>query len=87
MKITFTKQALKDMQNIKKNTVLSTNVKKLIEIIKKDPFTNPPHYEKPQGELKGLYSRRINVQHRLVYEVVSNEEIKIYSLWTHYENL
>ena len=60
--------------------------KALIAIIKENPFQNPPPYEKLVGDLNGSYSRRINVQHRLVYDVFEEEQtIKILSLWTHYE--
>ena len=60
--------------------------KALIEIIRVDPFQNPPPYEKLVGDLNGAYSRRINIQHRLVYQVYEKEQtVKILSLWTHYE--
>ena len=65
---------------------LDEKAKALISVIKENPFQNPPPYEKLVGDLNGSYSRRINVQHRLVYDVFEEEQtIKILSLWTHYE--
>ena len=81
--IVFTKDAQKDLANIK-NANLSTQVKKLLTIIEKDPFAFPPSYEPLKGSYKGFYSRRINKQHRLIYAVKDNLVV-IYSLWTHYE--
>jgi len=67
----------------RKKLVYST---KLLEIISENPFQNPPSYEKLIGELAGAYSRRINIQHRLVYQVFQKEKIvKVIRLWTHYE--
>ena len=84
-KIKFVKQAFKDAENLKASR-LDTKAKKLLEIIKQNPFQNPPPYEKLIGDLKGLYSRRINIQHRIVYEVLEDEKIvKIVSMWKHYE--
>ena len=84
-RIKFTKQAIKDLELIKFST-LNKKAKNLIEIIKKDPYQTPPPYEKLVGDLKGLYSRRINIQHRLVYEVFENEKvIKVIRMWKHYE--
>ena len=58
----------------------------LLDIVARDPFANPPPYEKLVGDLAGAYSRRINIQHRLVYEVVKSEKtVKILRMWTHYE--
>lgn len=65
---------------------LDTKAKQLIEIIKNNPYQIPPPYEKLVGDLKGAYSRRINIKHRLVYEVVESRKcVKILSMWTHYE--
>ena len=62
--------------------------KNLIDIIKSNPFQNIPLYEKLVGDLQGAYSRRINIQHRLVYQVYEEEKvIKIISVWSHYENI
>ena len=84
-KITYTKAATKDIPKLKA-AHLDSKAKALIEVIRKNPYQTPPSYEKLVGDLQGLYSRRINVQHRLVYEVFEEEQtIKIISLWTHYE--
>ena len=83
--IVYTKTAVKDIPNLK-SSHLDKNARALIELIRQNPFQNPPAYEKLVGDLKGLYSRRINNQHRLVYQVYEEEKtIKIISLWTHYE--
>lgn len=83
--IKYTKQALKDIDNLKQ-AGLSSKAEKLINIIKENPFQNPPPCEKLIGDLQGMYSRRINIQHRLVYEVFKQEQtIKIIRLWKHYE--
>ena len=84
-KIVYTKIAVKDIPKLK-SAHLAEKAKALIEIIRQNPFQTPPPYEKLVGDLNGAYSRRINVQHRLVYEVYEQEQtIKIVSLWTHYE--
>lgn len=84
-KIFYTKNALKYADNLK-SAGLSSKMKALINIIQVNPYQNPPPYEKLENNLKGLYSRRINIKHRLVYEVMEEEKtIKILSLWTHYE--
>lgn len=84
-RIVYTKTATKDIPKLK-SAHLDGKAKSLIEIIRENPFQNPPPYEKLIGDLNGAYSRRINVQHRLVYEVYESEKtIKIISLWTHYE--
>lgn len=86
-KIVYTKKVVKDIQKIK-SIGASEKVKKLIEVIKENPFQNPPPYEKLVGDLQGAYSRRINIQHRLVYQVFEQEKIiKIISIWSHYENI
>jgi len=65
---------------------LDAKAKRLVEIIKVNPYQNPPPYEKLSGDLQGHLSRRINVQHRLVYEVLEDEKIiKVRRMWTHYE--
>jgi len=67
---------------------LDEKVKNLIDVIRKNPFKNPPPYEKLVGDLEGAYSRRINVKHRLVYQVYEVEKvIKIISIWSHYERI
>ena len=84
-KIVYAKTALKDIPKLK-SAHLDEKAKALISVIKENPFQNPPPYEKLVGDLNGSYSRRINVQHRLVYDVFEEEQtIKILSLWTHYE--
>lgn len=83
-KIIYTKAAVKDIPKLKA-AHLDIKAKALIEVIKEDPYQKPPRYEKLVGDLEGLYSRRINIRHRLVYEVFESEKIiKIISLWTHY---
>ena len=67
-RIVYTKQAVKDIKNLK-SVHLDEKAKKLIEVIKENPFQNPPAYEELLGNLQGVYSRRINIQHRLVYQV------------------
>ena len=86
-KIIYTKEVLKDIPKLKA-AHLDEKAKALIEIIKENPFRNPPPYEKLVGDIKGAYSRRINIQHRLVYEVIEEEKtVKILSLWSHYERM
>ena len=85
--IIYTKTAVKEIQKLKE-AKLDKRTKILIDIIRKNPFQVPPAYEKLVGDLQGLYSRRINIKHRLVYQVLENEKIiKIISLWTHYEKI
>lgn len=84
-KVEFHKRALKDIEKLKENK-LESKAKKLVEIIKENPFQNPPPYEKLVGNLEGLISRRINIQHRLIYQVLEDKKvIRIISLWSHYE--
>lgn len=81
----FTKEAVKDIKNLKASG-LDEKAKRLLEIIKTYPFQNPPPYEKLVGDLQGMYSRRINIQHRLVYSVdESTKTIKVIRMWKHYE--
>lgn len=83
--IDYTKTALKDIPKLKA-AHLDDKAKMLISVIRENPYQVPPPYEKLTGNLKDFYSRRINVQHRLVYQVFEREQtIKIVSLWTHYE--
>ncbi len=82
-KIVLTKQAAKDAQKINASN-LKTKTEELIKILQDNPYSPP--LEKLSGDLKGLYSRRINIQHRLVYEVLAEPKIvKILSFWSHYE--
>lgn len=86
-KIVYRKQAIKDISKIK-SIGLSEKVQRLIEVIKENPYKNPPPYEKLVGDLQGAYSRRINIVHRLVYQVYEEENIvKIISIWSHYEKI
>ncbi len=84
-KIFFSKQAQKDAKKIKSSN-LQEKCKSLITLLILDPFQPPPPFEKLVGNLSGFYSRRINIHHRLVYEVdLSNKIIKVLRMWTHYE--
>jgi len=84
-KVVYTKQAQKDARKLS-SAGLKDKAKHLINIIKESPYQNPPPYEKLIGDLSGSYSRRINIQHRLVYQVYEKENtIKVIRLWTHYE--
>lgn len=81
----FTKQAQKDSKKIS-STNLRPQVERLLEILGRDPFQNPPPFEKLVGDLDGAYSRRINIQHRLVYQVLKAQRaVKVIRMWTHYE--
>ena len=83
--VKLSKRAQKDLQKLKQSG-LSKKAKSLVDILKEKPWQNPPPYEKLVGDLNGFYSRRINVQHRLVYKVYEDEKVvAIYSMWTHYE--
>ncbi len=85
--IVYIKQVIKDIPKLKA-IGLSNKAKNLIDIIKSNPYQNPPPYEKLIGDLQGAYSRRINIQHRLVYQVLEEKKtIKILSIWSHYENV
>ncbi len=84
-KIVYTKKAVNDIKKLK-SAKLDEKAKRLLEIVRENPYQTPPPYEKLQGDLLGIYSRRINVKHRFVYEVLEDISIvKIISLWTHYE--
>lgn len=86
-KIVYTKQALKEKKHLQR-AGFDKKIKTLLNIIAEEPFIGYPPYEKLLGDLQGLYSRRINRQHRLVYMVYEEEKIiKVVSMWTHYENL
>ena len=80
----YSRQAQKDAQKLKKND-LKIKALELIEIMKEDPFQNPPRFGTLTGNLQGCYSRRINIQHRLVYEVFENtKQIHVLRMWSHY---
>ena len=84
-RVVLTKQAMKDLPKLKA-AKLADKAQSLLAIIEQDPYQNPPPYEKLLGKLKGYYSRRINYQHRLVYEVDEEEKkVRVLSMWTHYE--
>ena len=83
-KIFYSKLAQKDAKKLSSSN-LGIKTKELIEIIKKDPYQNPPPYEKLVGNLSGIYSRRINIKHRIVYEVrESDKVVRILRMWSHY---
>jgi Txe/YoeB family toxin of toxin-antitoxin system len=82
-KLVYTKQAQKDARKLRHSDL---KAQEILDLIGKDPFQSPPPYEALIGDLKGAYSRRINIQHRIVYQVYEAERIiKIIRLWTHYE--
>ena len=84
-RIVYTKTAVKDIPKLKA-AHLDSKAKALIDLIRTNPSQTPPGFEKLVGDLKGLCSRRINIQNRLVYQVIEEEKtIKIVSMWTHYE--
>jgi Txe/YoeB family toxin of toxin-antitoxin system len=84
-KIVFTRQAQKDARKIAASG-LREKAEKLLSLLSEDPFKSPPSYEKLVGDLSGAYSRRINIQHRLVYQVLEDLiTVKIIRMWTHYE--
>ena len=95
-RIVYDKQAIKDIKNLK-SVRLDEKAKKLIEVIKDNPFRYPPPYEALVGNLQGVYSRRINIQHRLVYLVYNDPveldgikydgTVKIIRMWTHYDGI
>lgn len=83
--IIFTAQARRDAKRIA-SSGLKPKAEALLEILRNDPFQSPPLYEKLMGDLKGAYSRRINIQHRLVYQVLeAAHTVKVLRMWTHYE--
>ena len=83
--LAFSKQALKDAKKVKA-AGLKPGVEELLALLEKDPFQSPPSFEKLVGDLAGAYSRRINIQHRLVYEVFTKERVvRVLRMWTHYE--
>jgi hypothetical protein len=83
--IVFTKQAQKDARKIAASNLKSQAIR-LLDILTHNPFQNPPPYEKLVGDLSGAFSRRINIQHRFIYQVYAEEQtIKVIRMWTHYE--
>ena len=84
-RVVFTKQAQKDA---KKSDAagLRSKVEKLLDILRENPYETPPAFEKLLGDLSGTYSRRINIKHRLVYQILDDEKVvKVIRMWTHYE--
>lgn len=83
--LVYTRQAQKDAKNLE-SAGLRSKVQELLAVLASNPFKTPPPYEKAVGDLIGAYTRRINIQHRMVYQVLEEERIvKILRLWTHYE--
>ena len=84
-KLVYTKKAQQDAKKLD-GVGLRSKAEKLLNLLKKNPFEKPPPYEKLVGDLSGAYSRRINIQHRLVYQVIKEKKIvKIIRMWTHYQ--
>lgn len=84
-KIVFTKQAQKDAKKLAASG-LKSKAEEIIEILKQNPYQTPPSYEKLLGDLSGACSRRLNIQHRVVYQILNDEKIvKVIRMWTHYE--
>ncbi len=83
--IVYTNQAKRDAKKLSRFG-LKTQAEKLLTVLKENPFQNPPSYEKLIGDLSGAYSRRINIQHRLVYEIIADiQTVKVIRMWSHYE--
>ena len=83
--LVFTKQAQKDAKKLS-SAELKLQTESLLNILRKNPFTKSPPFEKLVGDLTGAYSRRINIQHRIVYQVIKESKtVKIIRMWTHYE--
>ena len=83
--IVYAKQAMKDAKKLAANG-LKSKAQELLAVLASDPFQNPPPFERLVGDLAGAYSRRINIQHRIVYEVFSKEKtVRVLRMWTHYE--
>jgi toxin YoeB len=83
--VTFTRQAQKDARRIACSN-LKPQAQRLLDVLARDPFQTPPPYEKLIGDLTGAYSRRINIQHRLVYQVYATERtVKVIRMWSHYD--
>ena len=84
-RLVFTKQAQKDAKNISQ-AGLKPQANRLLDLLREDPFRNPPPYEKLIGDLSGAYSRRINIQYRLIYQILKEiHTVKVIRMWTHYE--
>ena len=84
-RLVFTKQAQRDAKKIAQSG-LKPQALKLLEILQNNPYQNPPPYEKLVGDLTGAFSRRINIQHRLIYQILDDiKTVKVIRMWTHYE--
>ncbi len=84
-RVVFTKLAQKDAKRLS-DAGLRKKAETLLDILRKNPYQTPPPFEKLLGDLSGAYSRRINIQHRLVYQILDDEKVvKVISMWTHYE--
>ena len=84
-RVVYSRHAQKDARKIAKSNLKKKTIE-LITVLEQDPFQNPPQFEKLIGDLEGAYSRRINIQHRLVYQVLTEEHVvKVLRMWTHYE--
>jgi len=84
-RVVFTRQAQRDAKRIS-SAGLRTKVEYLLDVLRDDPYRSPPPFEKLVGDLTGAYSRRINVQHRLVYEILPEARtVKVIRMWTHYD--
>ena len=84
-RLVYTRHAQKDARKLAKSN-LKEKAQGLLKLLEEDPFQSPPPYEKLVGDLAGAYSRRINIQHRLVYQVLPKERVvKVIRMWTHYE--
>jgi len=84
-KLVYTSQAKRDAKKLSRSG-LKAQAEKLLAVLKTNPYQNPPSYEKLVGDLSGAYSRRINIQHRLVYQVLDDiKTVKIIRMWSHYE--
>ena len=84
-RIVYTKQAQKDAKKLT-SSGLRSRAEKLLQILREDPYRKPPPFEKLVGDLSGAYSRRINIQHRLVYQILDGvKTVKVIRMWTHYE--
>lgn len=84
-KVVFTKQAQKDAKKLSLSG-LKPKAEKIIKLLQENPYKTPPPYEKLVGDLSGAYSRRLNIQHRVVYQIMNDEKIvKVIRMWTHYE--
>jgi Txe/YoeB family toxin of toxin-antitoxin system len=84
-RVVFTKRALKDAKKLSA-AGLRSKTEKLLDILRENPYQTPPPFEKLLGDLSGAYSHRINIQHRLVYQIIADEKVvKVIRMWTHYE--